>query len=677
MSNYLLDTQQVKDKIQASSLSPSLKGAIASLLGDAAQTTLEKVSAAPNTTLEISGENDFVLATAGGKYTATSDTSVIIIEGDAPTELNVSIEDPSAELVVVGGTNDDKIILTDASVLASADGEVGVATIDGRDGDDLIAGSIGNDRLSGNDGNDTISGGAGNDFIDGGQGNDTLYGNDGDDTIYGDEGNDVINGGQGNDTLYGNADDDAIYGGDGNDVIEGGFGNDTLHGDDGDDAIYGDEGNDVIKGGKGKDRLSGNDGNDTISGDEGDDFIDGGQGNDTLHGNDGDDTIYGDEGNDVIDGGKGNDILYGNVDDDTLSGGEGDDIVEGGFGNDTLYGNEGTDTVSGDEGNDVIDGGKGTDTLYGNDDDDTLSGGEDDDFIDGGDGTDTLLLTGRDARDYSFRFHNGNAVITHKDGGTDGTDTVANVEMIRFTGEDMRTDAVVGRLYEALLNREADHGGKQGWVQANESGLSIHDIATGFLQSAEAKLLHAEMTDVEYVNMLYTTALDRSADREGLIGWTKALENGSMDRADVLLSFANSAEKLSSEPVVEMDFNRSEAATLVRMYDSLLNRAADEGGINSYLEALENGASLHDVALSFVNSAEAEETYGSLTNIEFIDKLYSSAFDRTPDAEGLTVWTKALQNGSMDRADVLLSFADSTEKIELTGVVNTTLHHDV
>ena len=247
--------------------------------------------------------------------------------------------------------------------------------------------------------------------------------------------------------------------------------------------------------------------------------------------------------------------------------------------------------------------------------------------------------------------------------------------MIRFTGDDMRIDAVVGRLYEAL-NREADHDGKHSWVQAHESGLPTHDIAMGFLQSAEAKLLYGEMSDDEYVSMLYTTALHRGADQEGLIGWTKALETGSMDRADVLLGFANSAEKLSSEPVVEMDFNRSEAM-LIWMYESLFNRAPDEDGINTHLEGLENGASLHDVALGFVNSAEAEQTYGSMTNIEFIDKLYSSALDRTADVEGLNNWTEALENGSMDRADVLLGFADSTEKIQLMGVVTTTIHHDV
>jgi hypothetical protein len=460
MSNYVVDTQQVKDSILASSLSPSLKDAISSFLGDAAKITLDHLFAEPHTTVEIGRATDFALAEAGGKYTATSDTHVIIIDGDAPTELNVSIEDPSAHVVIVGGTGDDKIILTDASVLASADGEVGGATIDGRDGDDLIVGSIGNDSLSGSDGDDTVSGGKG------------------------------------------------------------------------------------------------------------------------------------------------------------------------------------------------------------------------DDIIDGGDGDDTLMLVGGPG-DYSIRFHNGTAVITHMDGGSDGSDTVANVEMLRFGGADTRADAIIERLYEAVMHREADPDGKSVWLEANAGGVSMHDIADGLLRSDEGEGHCGGLSNVQYVNKLYDSVLNRAADRDGLITWTTALENGTMDRADVLLGFVNSAEKLAAEPVVELDFNQSEAATLVRMYDSLFNREADEDGINCHLESLENGASLHDVALSFVNSDEAEELYDSMSNIQFIDKLYSSALDRTADVKGLITWTTALENGTMDRADVLLSFADSTEKIELRGVVTTTIHHDV
>ena len=48
-----------------------------------------------------------------------------------------------------------------------------------------------------------------------------------------------------------------------------------------------------------------------------------------------------------------------------------------------------------------------------------------------------------------------------------------------------------------------------------------------------------------------------------------------------------------------------------------------------------------------------------MSDIEFIDKLYSSALDRTADVEGLITWTTALEKGTMDRADVLLSFAES------------------
>src|SRR4051812_48039019 len=108
---------------------------------------------------------------------------------------------------------------------------------------------------------------------------------------------------------------------------------------------------------------------------------------------------------------------------------------------------------------------------------------------------------------------------------------------------------------------------------------------------------------------LFRSVLNRAADRGGLITWTTALENGTMDRAEDRQSFVKGEEKVAAGPGVELDFNQSEAATLVRMYDSLFNREADEGGINCYLESLENGASLHEVALSFVISGKEKTVY--------------------------------------------------------------------
>jgi hypothetical protein len=179
------------------------------------------------------------------------------------------------------------------------------------------------------------------------------------------------------------------------------------------------------------------------------------------------------------------------------------------------------------------------------------------------------------------------------------------------------------------------------------------------------------MSNEKYVDMLYQSALNRPADQGGLLGWTSALDSGSLDRADVLLSFANSAEKLSSS-VIEFDFNQSEAATLVRLYDTVFDRRPDQAGINDWLTANENGMSMHDIALGFIGSAEAQLFRGDMNDEEYVDMLYQGALGRSAEAEGRAHWVNYLQNGG-DRADALLSFTNSAEKMDLIGVVSTSI----
>jgi Ca2+-binding RTX toxin-like protein len=343
-----------------------------------------------------------------------------------------------------------------------------------------------------------------------------------------------------------------------------------------------------------------------------------------------------------------------------------------GTGTGTETGAPGTETPStGTPATSVISGTAGNDVITGTAKNDILSGGEGNDVIDGGSGTDTVLLVGRDRADYSIRFENGNAVFTHRNGGSDGVDTIANVEMIRFTGPDLRAEATLERLYDSILDRAADPAGKSEWLKAHANGMSMHDIAEALIGSAEAGLLHGDMSNEKYVDTLYQSALDRPADQGGLLGWTSALDSGSVDRADVLLSFTNSAEKLASS-VIEFDFNQSEAATLVRLYDTVFDRRPDQAGINDWLTANENGMSMHDIALGFIGSAEAQMFRGDMNDEEYVDMLYQGALGRSAEAEGRAHWVNYLQNGG-DRADALLSFANSAEKMDLIGVVSTSI----
>lgn len=110
------------------------------------------------------------------------------------------------------------------------------------------------------------------------------------------------------------------------------------------------------------------------------------------------------------------DVMYGNDEANILRGMAGDDIIYGGGGRDTIDGGAGHDLIYGGAGNDRITGGPGRDT------------------IDGGTGWDTAIYSGARA-DYTIQSRtDGYTVVTHNNGGIDGTDFLINIDVIEFMG---------------------------------------------------------------------------------------------------------------------------------------------------------------------------------------------------------------------------------------------------
>ncbi len=128
-------------------------------------------------------------------------------------------------------------------------------------------------------------------------------------------------------------------------------------------------------------------------------------------------------GDDLANGSNGNDTLNGNAGDDTLNGAGGNDVLNGGLGNDTLSGGGGNDILNGGAGNDILNGGGGNDTMEGGDGNDTLNGNG---------GTDVAVFSGA-ARSYSFDVSGTNILVTDTV-GLGGTDTLTNMETMRFNG---------------------------------------------------------------------------------------------------------------------------------------------------------------------------------------------------------------------------------------------------
>jgi hypothetical protein len=100
-------------------------------------------------------------------------------------------------------------------------------------------------------------------------------------------------------------------------------------------------------------------------------------------------------------------------------------------GNDSLYGGDGNDILEGGQGNDQLYGGDGNYELHVGKGDDTLIGGLGDDWIDGGDGTDTVIW-GSSSINYQLRPTVTGWQVADKT-GTDGIDTLINVEKLQFS----------------------------------------------------------------------------------------------------------------------------------------------------------------------------------------------------------------------------------------------------
>lgn len=121
-------------------------------------------------------------------------------------------------------------------------------------------------------------------------------------------------------------------------------------------------------------------------------------------------------------GGAGRNFVVGDEADQFIVLGEGDDVLRGGGGDDTV-GSEG-----------------GNDQLYGDDGNDTLFGGQGNDTLDGGSGTDTAQFSGK-LSEYNIRHTEGNLVIvSDRQAGRDGVDTVRDCEWFDFGGVVYRVD---------------------------------------------------------------------------------------------------------------------------------------------------------------------------------------------------------------------------------------------
>jgi hypothetical protein len=116
-----------------------------------------------------------------------------------------------------------------------------------------------------------------------------------------------------------------------------------------------------------------------------------------------------------------------------------------------------------------------------------------------------------------------------------------------------------------------------------------------------------------------------------------------------------------------------DARAVARLYSAAFDREPESGGLNFWIDSLEKGQSLLQIAEKFRNSPEFKSRYGALGNTEFVAQLYRNILGREGEDAGLAFWLDKLESGT-SQALVLRQFSESPENRRKTDDLFAEMH---
>lgn len=180
-----------------------------------------------------------------------------------------------------------------------------------------------------------------------------------------------------------------------------------------------------------------------------------------------------------------------------------------------------------------------------------------------------------------------------------------------------------------------------------------------------------DMEGIEaFVERMYTKALGRDAEPEGLEYWSKLLADGEKTGAEVARGF------IFGQEFIRKDWNDSQYVEV--LYQTFMDRASDSGGKTYWLKAMGAGVSRAGVLKGFAESREFGEicakygiTRGSIDDLPandqnpsltmFVSRMYTKALGRDFDRGGLEDWCGRLLRKSETPESVARGFIFSRE----------------
>jgi hypothetical protein len=269
---------------------------------------------------------------------------------------------------------------------------------------------------------------------------------------------------------------------------------------------------------------------------------------------------------------------------------------------------------------------------------------------------------------------------------------VNSAEFVQKYGAGTSDAQYVSALYQNVLHRAPDASGYGFWLQA------LHDtsraqVLADFSDSTEnqTQVMSAIRGGIAYTatqagsagnNVMAAVGggalldgkegVDRVVFGGARAGYAITTEGGNLavvDTATGSKTLLANVERLQfSDQSIALDIGGNAGETY-RLYQAAFNRTPDKSGLSFWIDAMDDGHSLLDVATSFMNSSEFAQKVGANTSdAQFVAALYQNVLHRAPDASGYDFWLQALHGTS--RAQVLVDFSESTEnQAQIIGAI--------
>tara|TARA_B100000902_G_scaffold321726_1_gene314764 strand:+ start:431 stop:2440 length:2010 start_codon:yes stop_codon:yes gene_type:complete len=385
-----------------------------------------------------------------------------------------------------------------------------------------------------------------------------------------------------------------------------------------------------------------------------------------------------------------------------------------------LYGDLGYGIIlDGDNTDENYIGGLGDDVINTFGGDDIIKGRSGDDKINGGEGSDKVIFLGEKSN-YTITEKQNNTIEIKDNSGSDGTDTLSNIEYLQFTDQtlvisadntvivDIQGSNTSETIISSAMNENID--GLEGNDTVIYSGkfsdycftrktdsIKIADKITGLNDGIDS------LSNIEYLQFADQTIEESKLDivktfkgefsdvkfyNKGNGTYEIGYKYGNLIKKDDITGFpllrflgeapTSAFREISAIADIKGTFDQvtglyTKDAKMFRLYNAAFKRLPDPDGLRYWISKYSSGENdERAVASSFLVSDEFKQRYGeNITHETYVENLYLNVLNRELDQGGYDYWVGNLNNGIEQRHEVLLGFSESAENrmlfAEMTG----------